>query len=1761
MLRFHAAEAIMILRVCYYNSGCVEALALDGGGSSTFAAKPEGSDKLEVRNSPADGAERAVSSSLLIVSTGKPTGVFSHARLTPNNELYTPGSEVQFEATGVDTGGAGIDIPKGTTWALADNSKDLGKIDASTGKFTAGSKTGTVTVNLLNKDNKVIGETSIEVVTPDQIYFDSDEVSLGFEDTSDLGIIVRSKGRDINYKAGDIKWEVSDEKMGSFDGNIFHSSDGNSVTGKVKAVSAYDAGVSGEITVIVGKLPTVVWDFEDKTDESGNVIKAKDYYIGTQEKPGILTHSNYGRGGKESIDIVSIDDEEPVRFGAKSLKLDYDFINCGEVTEGACVGTTEGMEIPGTPTKIGVWVYAPEGVGIKWEGEGSQSGLWLRGYVRNGSGSNVPYDFTLEPKKVVSEVNAGNLPPETQPGIYWEGWKYLEADLSTIQPPYSIQPGMTFRLMFVHGTKMGTRTANSLYFDNLQFVYGTNVDDIDEPSIKSITLNGTELEDGAVINSSKVSIDAILRDAEGKYATGIDDSTVRMYIDGINVVDNEKYQYVYDSAGDMAHLYDVKLRDGKHSVTVKGRDGFGNEVSETRNFTIDTQNVDESTYIKITPTSDTAIIGKTVDLQIKASDNTVTESTTIFRLGNYFKDYKVKFSENYEGKAVYSKQDKTITIKATRKQGSAVEDDNIIATLTVDIPSDLKKTDSFSYTIKGGSFETSGGGYDTYSETKKELPIDADYSISADPAIIGGTEAEIKVFNSSDKPVGEGIGIYLADDDSLIGETDKDGILKTDRFNGKDAEAGDHVIYAKDKDNGRSFQYKLHVYAAQGDATGLSHNVRFNKTDDPATQKNITWFSYPLNKDKQVIKYAVSGTDNWQTVEANTEQIQFNSGGNKTINVNAVLLTGLTPNTSYDYIIGTDKVSAEKGTFSTIDGGKKTNDFFIIGDIQDPDKGYLKTVVEQINKKGSKYDFGVQIGDAIDQATDYNDWSDLGEILGAKMLGGTDMISIMGNHEYYGDSNADISSKIYNNPVTSEGSCYSVEYGDVYVAVMNFSNTRTPIEKAAKWLVEDASKSNATWKILCSHQPAYYTNNGGNEPVYELIPAAAEKAGIDAVFSGHDHSYGVTNLLKNNEVNEKEGIVYYLVGAAGHKRYALGTQDKFDYNKIFKKVSDQYTSTYLTVSSNQDEMKIDLYDIDAGLLDTVVLKSKCKKNGHKCVYDPQNNELRCSVCNRIPEKYTGEALDKDKNEYYFLSGKLQTGWVSVGEEIRYYGENGVREKVTKDEKPSTCIIDGYCIYKSESGAEKKINYTDAGGHDYEEKGGKYICSKCGWERFEMSDCDVTLSYDVCTYTGKARTPATKAVDPKGNVLTKRPAEFPDYASKYENNVEVGTATVTMTAFKYATYVDMNSWRGNYKGSVTVKYEIRPDAPKKAKLYYENGKDVVKWEPAQMADEYVIYQSVNNGDWKEIGVTDKTSFILKGIDKNKNYKYRVGTRKTAKDGKSYESLKYAEAKMLSVKATASKRKDDGKPTLKWNKIDGATYTVFRSTKKTGKYKKVFTTKGSTYTHVSATPGKTYYYKVNASANGKTAVSSVVSAKCGVGKPVITKNSKNTEGKPILAWKSIKGVTKYEVYRAEKKTGKYTKMFTTRGTTYTNTSAKVGKTYYYKVKVLAGSNVSAFSDVVSCKCAPAKPVITKNSNNADGKPTLAWKKVKGATNYEVYRANKKTGKYVKVFTTKGTTYTNTSAKSGNTYYYKVKAVKLDGKEKLSSVYSKIVSRKCK
>ena len=1227
------------------DAGCVTALYLDGGGSATVAARPEGSSRLQVINSPSDGAEREVASALLVVSTAEHSGEFDHAAITPNDELYTPNSTIQFQAVGVDSAGFPADLPDDLTWSLEDSG--MGSIDNS-GLFTSNGTTGVVTVQLL-RDGRAVGSTSVQVVVPDEIRFNSEEVSLGFTDTTDLGLVVRYQDRDVNIKNGDILWELSDDKLGTFDGNLFTSADEESLNGTITATWASNIQLSASIHVIVGMLPTIVWNFEDVQNEDGSVTLAEEYY------GNLLTHSNYGRGGKESFEIVSIDDDEPVRFGEKSLKLNYDFTSCGAVTEGACVGTTEAMQIPGTPTAIGVWVYAPEGVGIEWQGDGTQAGFWLRGYVVDGTGAVQPYDLTLEPKAVSGDQ---------QPGIYWEGWKYIEADLTKLSPPYSIQRGMTFRLMYVAGTMMGTKTANSIYFDNLQFVYGTNVDDVDNPIVNSITVNNQELTNGAVITDKTFTIRADYSDVENKYTSGVDPSTVRMFIDGVNVAGNDHYSFAVQQSDNYAELYNLQLTDGEHTVTVSLRDKFGNEVEETRTFTVQAGNTAPAT-IRIAPVEDRAVLGKKITLEIRAEGDTVSQSETEIRLSNMFPDYSVEFGSSYSGTTEYSKLSGTITISAERKFTLLSIDDDLIARVVVDVPPTLTQNEVFTYEVKAGSYETSKGYYSTYRFAEQELPVAAPLQVISEPVLVheGGTTV-IQIVDQDEKPVA-GAKLYLASDDSLIGTANEDGELGTNYFS---KTAATTRVYAKTDDGSMSFQYNVYSYDPEKIENPLDY-VMFNVVSgkNAATSKNVTWFSDALNGGEQSLRYRIQGTEGWKTIQAEQTFLSFTKGGNnKAVNANLVTLTGLVPGSVYEYQVGQGDAWSAIADFTQ----SESDSFFVMSDIQADDMSNVNIMMQQITKGG--YAFGIQTGDAIDDVTGYGEVAQIADLLGAENVNGSPVLHVLGNHEYYGDADALTAKALFGLDVTSPGSHYSVTYGDVYVAVINYTNTNEQLISALDWLVKDAQASDATWKILTLHQPPYYTNaSGGNMPIYTYVPDAAEEAGINVVFSGHDHSLARTNPLRDDQIDEKKGVLYYIGGSSGEKSYGLTSQNIFDYGKIFALATVDFTATYIGVTADKYKMVLNVYDVtgaDTECVDTYTLYTElgsCADAGHElenALYS--DGKLTCNQCGDEVDpaevKYTGWATDKGTGRsMYFISGEPKTGEFLLDHDVFYFDENGV----------------------------------------------------------------------------------------------------------------------------------------------------------------------------------------------------------------------------------------------------------------------------------------------------------------------------------------------------------------------------------------------------------------------------------------------------------------------------------------------------------------------
>ena len=427
------------------------------------------------------------------------------------------------------------------------------------------------------------------------------------------------------------------------------------------------------------------------------------------------------------------------------------------------------------------------------------------------------------------------------------------------------------------------------------------------------------------------------------------------------------------------------------------------------------------------------------------------------------------------------------------------------------------------------------------------------------------------------------------------------------------------------------------------------------------------------------------------------------------------------------------------------------------------------------------------------------------------------------------------------------------------------------------------------------------------------------------------------------------------------------------------------------------------------------------------------------------------------------------------------------------------------------------------------------------------------------------------------------AKYEVYRSYSQNGNYSKYSTQTSTGYTNSSYLtsgstyyykvralDANGTAGPWSDVVAVTCRLGLTAPSVTGGNDSQGRPTLKWDKVAGAAKYEVYRARSrSGEYIKYSTVTGTSYTnISYIENGNTYYYKVralDANGTAGAWSSVVSVTYKQT--LSAPTVTGGNDAQGRPTLKWNAVTGAAkYEVYRARSRSGEYIKYSTVTGTSYTNTSYIEnGNTYYYKVRAlDANGTAgAWSSIVSvtyraASTGtLSAPTVT-GGNDSQGRPTLKWNAVSGAAKYEVYRARSKDGDYIKYSTVTGTSYTNISyIENGNTYYYKVRALdANGTAGAWSSIVSVTYKQTLPAPTvTGGNDAQGRPTLKWNAVSGAAKYEVYRARSRSGEYIKYSTVTGTSYTNTSyIEDGNTYYYKVRALKSDG---TAGAWSSVVS----
>lgn len=175
-------------------AGCVDAINLDGGGSTTYLSKPAGSDEIQLVNTPSDGYARSVATSLVAISTAAPSTAFDSAVISSDYDYITVGTSMQFSVTGVSNTGNAATIPEGSYWQVSDET--VAAIDGN-GVFTA-KAVGDVTVEYV-VDGEVAGTKTIHVVIPDNIKFAEDRITAIYGEPKQIDVTVWHKGYPVAF--------------------------------------------------------------------------------------------------------------------------------------------------------------------------------------------------------------------------------------------------------------------------------------------------------------------------------------------------------------------------------------------------------------------------------------------------------------------------------------------------------------------------------------------------------------------------------------------------------------------------------------------------------------------------------------------------------------------------------------------------------------------------------------------------------------------------------------------------------------------------------------------------------------------------------------------------------------------------------------------------------------------------------------------------------------------------------------------------------------------------------------------------------------------------------------------------------------------------------------------------------------------------------------------------------------------------------------------------------------------------------------------------------------------------------------------------------------------------------------------------------------------------------------------------------------------------------------------------------------------------
>ncbi|MBN9520194.1 metallophosphoesterase family protein [bacterium] len=327
---------------------------------------------------------------------------------------------------------------------------------------------------------------------------------------------------------------------------------------------------------------------------------------------------------------------------------------------------------------------------------------------------------------------------------------------------------------------------------------------------------------------------------------------------------------------------------------------------------------------------------------------------------------------------------------------------------------------------------------------------------------------------------------------------------------------------------------------------------------DPATSQAVTWRTdttvkapvaeFALAADGPVFEKGWRGYDEKlvKRLAARTERL---TADGHHAHYHSVNFTDLAPKTKYVYRVGDGSNWSEWFQFETASKDPEPFGFIYFGDAQNGIRSLWSRVARGAYSDMPKARFIVHAGDLVDAGNSDPQWGEWHAAAGW-INGMVPSVPAPGNHEYSDPKGITRHWRPQftlpeHGPEGLTETCYFLDYQGVRVVVLNSNEKHA--EQAA-WLEKTLATNPNRWTVVTFHHPFYSPVAGRDNPavreawrkVFDAVPK-----GVDLVLQGHDHTYGRSGLMREDnrldgtQVQTARGTVY-VVSVSGAKLYTGG---------------------------------------------------------------------------------------------------------------------------------------------------------------------------------------------------------------------------------------------------------------------------------------------------------------------------------------------------------------------------------------------------------------------------------------------------------------------------------------------------------------------------------------------------------------------------------------------------------------------------------------------